>query len=269
MDHMHWQRIEELFELAYAQPVEARRRVLAEACGLDVSLCDEIEAMLAAAGPDRALAIERFIVDRASDAERAFREAFEQHVALLGEHHWRVGNIARNIGQILSLQQQHAAALPWLDRAIAIGAAAKKPESPGLEYMRTQRAWILFRLGRRAEALEAVTRAVSVLERMKGPNDGYALASSRTTLARMLSRMGRPGQAEAPARAALALFERWGRANPNYASAECELGRAKVLQGAVAEGRATLERCLPIFRAWGQGDREIVESIERLLADSK
>ena len=68
MDHMHWQRIEELFELAYAQPVEARRRVLAEACGLDVSLRNEIDAMLAAASPDRALAIERFIVDRASDA---------------------------------------------------------------------------------------------------------------------------------------------------------------------------------------------------------
>ena len=215
------------------------------------------------------LAVTLTSLGRHADAERAFREAFEQHVALLGEHHWRVGNIARNIGQILSLQQQHAAALPWLDRAIAIGAAAKKPESPGLEYMRAQRAWILFRLGRRAEALEAVTRAVSVLEHMKGPNDGYALASSRTTLARLLSRMGRPGQAEAPARAALALFERWGRANPSYASAECELGRAKVLQGAIAEGRAALERCLPIYRAWGQADREIVESIERLLADSK
>ena len=38
---------------------------------LDVSLRDEIDAMLAAASPDRALAIERFIVDRASDARDA------------------------------------------------------------------------------------------------------------------------------------------------------------------------------------------------------
>ena len=68
MDHLHWQQIEELFELVQAQPVEARRRFLDEACGPDVSLRDEIEAMLAAAGPDRALAIERFIVDRSSDA---------------------------------------------------------------------------------------------------------------------------------------------------------------------------------------------------------
>jgi hypothetical protein len=68
MDRMHWQRIEELFELAHAQPVESRRRFLAEACGADVTLRDEIEAMLAAAGPDRALAIERFIDDREVDA---------------------------------------------------------------------------------------------------------------------------------------------------------------------------------------------------------
>ena len=30
MDRMHWQRIEELFELAHAQPIEARRRFLAD-----------------------------------------------------------------------------------------------------------------------------------------------------------------------------------------------------------------------------------------------
>ena len=90
-----------------------------------------------------------------------------------------------------------------------------------------------------------------------------------TTQAQLLSRMGRPGEAEAPARAALALFERWGRDNPSYAAAECELGRAQVLQGAIAEGSAALARCLPIYRAWGQADREIIESIERVLAESK
>ena len=215
------------------------------------------------------LAVTLTSLGRLADAERAFRDAFEQHLAIVGEHHWRVGNIARNIGRILSLQQQHAAALPWLDRAIAIAAVAKKSEYPGLEYMRAQRAWILFRLGRSAEALEAITHSIAALEHMKDPNDGYALASSRTTLAQLLSRMGRPGEAEAPARAALALFERWGHDNPSYAAAECELGRAKVLQGAIAEGRAVLARCLPIYRAWGQADREIIESIERLLAEFK
>ena len=71
MDSMHWQRVEELFELASAQPVEARRQFLAESCGQDVRLRDELEAMLAAGGDDRALAVERFIVDRQLDAAGA------------------------------------------------------------------------------------------------------------------------------------------------------------------------------------------------------
>ena len=49
MPPMQWQRIEDLFELAHAQPIKVRRRFLAEACGGDVSLRDEVEAMLAAA----------------------------------------------------------------------------------------------------------------------------------------------------------------------------------------------------------------------------
>ena len=81
--------------------------------------------------------------------------------------------------------------------------------------------------------------------------------------------MGHPDQAEAPLRAALAWFERWGRDHPGYADAECEWGRARMLQGAIAEGKAAFGRCLPIYRAWGQADRATVKAIERLIADSR
>ena len=70
MDRMQWQRMEELFELAQAQPTEAQRGFLAEACGEDASLRHELEAMLAAS-VDRVLAVERFIVDRETDREAA------------------------------------------------------------------------------------------------------------------------------------------------------------------------------------------------------
>ena len=42
-----------------------------------------------------------------------------------------------------------------------------------------------------------------------------------------------------------------------------------MLQGAIAEGRAASERCLLIYRSWGQVDRDIVRSIERLLPDAR
>ena len=105
------------------------------------------------------LAVTLTSLGRHADAERAFREAFEQHLALLGENHWRVRNIARNIGRILALQQHFDEALPWMDRAIATRTNTSDSEDAGIEGIRAQRAWILFRLGRRAEALEASHRS--------------------------------------------------------------------------------------------------------------
>ncbi len=67
MDLTPWERIEEIFELAHAQPGEARRRVLAEACGNDAALRSELEAMLRAADDGRALAVERLVVDHTPD----------------------------------------------------------------------------------------------------------------------------------------------------------------------------------------------------------
>ena len=138
----------------------------------------------------------------------------------------------------------------------------------GLEGIRAQRAWVVFVVGRPAEALDAASRAVSAIEGMKDPNDGHVLAYSRIVLARILSETGRPDAAEPAARAAAAWFERWGRSHPKFANAECEVGRAQVLQGRTAEGRATLERCLPIYRAWGHADPRSVQSLDRLLADA-
>jgi hypothetical protein len=60
-------------------------------------------------------------------------------------------------------------------------------------------------------------------------------------------------------------FARWGPGHFKYAEAECELGRAAILQGLREEGRTRLEHCLPIYRASGQADRDIVRASERLL----
>jgi tetratricopeptide (TPR) repeat protein len=208
------------------------------------------------------------LLGRHADAEAAFRQAFDQHVALLGENHWRIVNLARNVGRILDLQGRHDEALPWMDRALAIRRNPSLDGDTAIEGIRAQRAWILFRLGRRGEALDQATAAVSALERMKDSTAGYVLALSRSLLARILNALGRPEKAEPAARAAIAWFERYGSAHPKYADAECQLGRAQVLQGQTAEGRTALERCLPIYRAWGLADRDDVASIERVLAEA-
>jgi eukaryotic-like serine/threonine-protein kinase len=203
---------------------------------------------------------------RHADAERALRDSIDRHVVLFGESHWRVRNVARNIGLVLALQQRYREALPWLDRAVSVR-VLENGSDIGLEGIRAQRAWVVFVVGRPAEALDAASRAVSAIEGMKDPNDGHVLAYSRIVLARILSETGRPDAAEPAARAAAAWFERWGRSHPKFANAECEVGRAQVLQGRTPEGRAVLERCLPIYRAWGHADPRAVQSLDRLLAD--
>jgi hypothetical protein len=87
-------------------------------------------------------------------------------VALLGENHWRVRNLARNVDRILVLQGHYDEALPWMDRALASPRNQKSSGDPGLEGIRAQRAWMVFRLGRRDEALDQAAGAVSALERV-------------------------------------------------------------------------------------------------------
>jgi serine/threonine-protein kinase len=214
------------------------------------------------------LAVTLTSLGRLVDAERAFREAFDQHVALLGENHWRVRNLARNVGRILTLQGHDDEALSWMDRALAPGRHPNGSEEPGIEGMRAQRAWVVFRLGRRDEAVDQAAHAVSALERMKDPNAEYALAFSRVFLARMLNGIGRPEDAASLGSAAMEWFERRYPDDPKRAEAACEVGRAQMLEGMTTAGRATLERCLPPYRAWGQADRAVVASLERVLADS-
>jgi hypothetical protein len=94
------------------------------------------------------LAVALTTLGRHAEAERVFREAFAQHVSLLGESHWRTRNLARNIGKVLQLQQRDEDALSWLDQAVASQTPGKPPEDAGFMGIRAQRTMVLFRLGR-------------------------------------------------------------------------------------------------------------------------
>jgi serine/threonine-protein kinase len=200
-----------------------------------------------------------------SDAEATYRESFEMHRALFGDDHWRTTNVARNVGRVLELQERYPDALPWLDRA-AIETRGDDPDRIGRWLIRAQRAQVLFRVGRRDEALAEATRAVDALARSTDARAAWRLARARVLLGRILLESGRPREAEPLLAAALDHFTRdegeWGQRT----EAACELTRARLLDGGRAEDRQQLRQCLPAYRAWFLADRESIAALEKLTA---
>jgi tetratricopeptide (TPR) repeat protein len=194
-----------------------------------------------------------------SDAEASFRAAFDSMRALLGEDHWNTRNIARNVGRALQLQQRYVEALEWMDRA---GAVPQGEITPGHWSIRAQRAGLLFRVGRRDEALAEATAAVDALGRM-GDDGVPARALARVMLGRILTDLGRPRDAEVPLRAAVAWYDT-GPNNGWRAEASCEYARARLLSGGTREDWERLQQSLPVYRAWGVVDRDVLASLERL-----
>jgi serine/threonine protein kinase/Tfp pilus assembly protein PilF len=201
---------------------------------------------------------------RHAEAERVFREAFEAHLSLVGETHWRTRNLARNVGMVLQLQERDADGVRWMDRAIAMKMPTNPAEDPGLMGIRAQRANMRFRLGHREEAITELAGIVSQLERLKSGDPAYVLACARLLLGRALTEQHRLDRAEPVLVSAVAYFDDLEPDYPKRAEAECELARARILQRRDAESLVTLERCLPIYRRWGQADGRVVAAFERL-----
>jgi tetratricopeptide (TPR) repeat protein len=165
--------------------------------------------------------------------------------------------VARNVGRALELQDRYAEALPWMDRALA---GQDERAQPGA--IRAQRAQVLFRLGRRDEALGEASAAVATLESQDDAEAPRRLALARVVLGRLLAESGRPQEAERVLAAAADWYDRLGPDNVRRAEASCELARARLLQGDRPEERQRLARCLPVYRAWGLAERETVKALE-------
>jgi serine/threonine-protein kinase len=212
------------------------------------------------------LGVTQTFMGRHLEGERSFRAAFDKHLLLVGDGHWRTRNVARNLGCTLALQRRYADALPWFERAMAVPPWSEDAKGVGISGMRAQRASALFRLGRRAEAIAEATAAVTALERLAPAtaDAAWTLAMAQVRLGRMLAEAGRPREAEVPLRAALELLDRAATDQPRRAEATCELARARLLQARDPADAQRLGECLPVYRAWGLADREVVEALERL-----
>jgi hypothetical protein len=136
--------------------------------------------------------------------------------------------------------------------------------------MRAQRAQVLFRLDGAERPSREATAAVTALERLTAA--GVADAAWTLATARVLGDGSWPRPAIL-AKQSLRFVQRldWldhaATDRSRRAEATCELARARILQGHDASD--ALGRCLPVYRAWGLAEREVVDALERLDRDGR
>jgi Tetratricopeptide repeat len=204
---------------------------------------------------------------RLDDSLEVLGESHRRLQAVLGEDHWRTVNVVRNIGWILALQRRDAEALKWMDRALASLRRMAHLEHRKMRFhVQGRRARILLRLGHPKEAVEILESTLAAHTEAKVPGSEYIGTDLRMGMALVLLETGRAAGAVPHARAAVAAVEREPMHDPTRAQAECLLGGALVQSGAAAEGRALLDRCLPVYRAWGLADTRLVASLDAIRA---
>lgn len=185
----------------------------------------------------------------------------------------RTGDVAdldsMTVGESLMQSRQYEDALAWFDRALSeapptVDRAADSAAAARRAILRSGRGLALSRLRRRAEAVDAIRQVVADLEPLTAPDAERARALAQVALARVLNETGRSFDAVHPATLAV---EWWSAVIPRtarHAEAECELGRALILTGQSADGRALLSECVAVYRAWDRADPEVVRALERL-----
>jgi hypothetical protein len=152
-----------------------------------------------------------------------------------------------------------------MDRSAAI-AAGGELEDFGRWLIRARRAQVLFRLGRRGEALAEAEAAVKALEAASDSRASWNLACARVLLGRMLVESGRPGEAEPVLAAALDYFAGDEAERDRRAEASCELDRARLLRRGRREDWRRFRESLAVYRTWGLADREALAAMEELAA---
>ncbi len=204
---------------------------------------------------------------RLREATDMFVRAYDGHVRIFGEVHWRTVNAMRNVGIAHLLQDDPRACETWMTRALRTSEAIAEPREQMVVYMRAQLARCLLRQQRVAEGTALLRHAIGRLQTIKGADPAY-LANARLWLGRALLESGHADQAEVHIVPAVAFYRRTRDAgHPARAEADCELAHVLAARGRRDEALARAESCVPRLASYGPVEQWRKQSAERLLAE--
>jgi len=183
-------------------------------------------------------------------AEAAMRESHRLRTQVLGANHRETVRTLRNVARVVELRGRYAEALSIFDQVLVQLPATGIPHE-GWASFRVQRAALLWRLGRQAEASAVLEEALAQL-RSDWPAGHEEIAIAMLLEERMAAAAGEGAKAVALGRQVLAMrAANLNEAHPKVFEARAELGRSLLLAGQTEEGSALLAPSLPELGTWG------------------
>jgi serine/threonine-protein kinase len=197
------------------------------------------------------LAVDLANQERLVEAADTFKNAYERHVGLFGERHWRTLNAMRNVGMSMLLLDDPAECERWMTAAVEGHEAAGRRDR-FTAYMRAQLARCFVRSGRLREGIAMLETALEDLAKHGEQALDYQ-ANTRLWLGTALLEAGEEARAESHVLAA-AEHQRRTRspAHPARAEAECELAHVLAHRGRFDEALSLAEGCVPRVASYGQ-----------------
>ena len=167
--------------------------------------------------------------------------------------------LLESLGANRMAENKYAEALDMFERAFELRASDPSDDDPlSISYARNHLGIALMRLGRYAEAVEALEANLALQLEILGPGH-IDLAMTRTNLANAQERQGDLAAAESNLRAALAGFEgAYGRDHPSIAIVLTNLGNVLTSREDVEAAQPVFERALQVSKAVFDADHPIV-----------
>ena len=181
----------------------------------------------------------------AEGAENQLRVGIEELVARYGPGHPTEARLHYNLGRVLVMRGDGAAAAVEYDKAITQGEESM-PGHPFLASFALGRASAAYIQGHFGEAVERLTAVIDAWQERLGV-DHPTIAIARSQWTASLIKLGELDRAEEQARTALTLSERrFGRDHGRTAIMHHNLGAVLLEQGRVDEAAATYDKALEI-----------------------
>ena len=110
---------------------------------------------------------------RFAEAESTLRDALARLRLTLGADHYMLRSIARDVAVVVAAQGRVLEGLGILDSLYREASRREKAPTPGIEFFNLQRAKLLLRLDRQAEAESALLLATPVVLEKTPPDHAY------------------------------------------------------------------------------------------------